>query len=180
MGRLASSASASYLPCDLRQVSFHFSPSVFPSAKWDQQCLTPTAVGCHGDKGKVVGESIWKRWKLVGDVCSVTVSTSWRWDGSSVRRCRIEHPSWSRDSDQARRAQRLFLQWTSAVPCLIALPSLFSVVLISLRCTQAQTHSLGEARKNRAVYLSAQMTGKSFYPASLETVSDQILGNPKA
>lgn len=79
-----------------------------------------------------------------------------------MRRCRIEHPGWSRDSDQARRAQLLFLQWTSPEPCLIALPSLFSVLLISLRYTQAQTHSLGEARKNRAVYKSAQMTGKSF------------------
>lgn len=79
MGRLASSASASYLPCDLRQVSFHFSSSISPPAKWDQQCLTPTAVGCHGDKGKAVGESIWKSRKLVGDVCSVTVSMTMRW-----------------------------------------------------------------------------------------------------
>lgn len=65
------------------------------------------------------------------------------------------------------------------MPCLTAVPSLLSVANLP-EVHAGPDPSLGEARKNRAVYISAQMTGKSFYPASLEAVSDQILGNPKA
>lgn len=67
-----------------------------------------------------------------------------------------------------------------AVPGLTALTSLFSQLPIFPRWRQAQIHSLGESRKNRAVYISAQMTGKSFYPASLQSISGSKFGNSKA
>lgn len=54
------------------------------------------------------------------------------------------------------------LRWTFPVPFVTALPSLFSQLLIFLRCRQAQTHSLGEARKNRAIYISVQVLENPF------------------
>lgn len=107
MERITNSASASNLPCDLGQVNFHFSPSVFPPAKWDQPCLMSVSVGCLGDKIEGVCESTWKSRKPVLNGCSVRVSTSRGWNEVSVGQCPTEHPGQSWGSNQAWWAQCL-------------------------------------------------------------------------
>lgn len=136
--------------------------------------MPTSSLGCHGDKSKgCLRKHLKKSRKPVLNYNSTSLHFT---DDETV--C-VRLSSFEL-SGQALRAQHLCLLWISPMLCLTPLNPLFSRLLIFPRWRQAQTPSLGEARKNKAVYIAAQMTGKSFCPAPLKSNSEQNLRNPKS